>query len=365
MLTFLQLDILGNLICGLLLEFIFVVLVIAYKNRHYIHDLLFGLCVAFQGGLYLCWALSDYYLSIPIATIGYILQFPVPFFLIGSLDIINRDSIDPIKMIFCGLMVGAGAIIALTPDLFIIDPEGLRGVITNSLAGPAATEYLLISGVILIYPCANVFYYFRKIYLHSSPSLKKWARLALIGAYDFSIIIPCIVVLKIDKYVPIPAFFALMNIIAYFCICQAFLKSPRLAFILPSRLSRITIFETTGGLPLFSYKWETEGQQIAADGDLFTSMIHGVSLLMKESVNRGKIREIRLDDGILMLYHHTKYPIAVVLVATRYTRFLQECLIQFLDTFVEQNEKKFDNLFETSQFLRSDVLVDQYFSFAK
>ena len=365
MVTFLEMDIIGNFICGVVLELIFLILVVAYKKRHYIHDLLFGLCVAFQGGLYLCWALSDVFLSIPIATIGYCLQFPVPFFLIGSLDIINRDSIDPIKMIFCGLIVGAGSIIALTPNLFIIDPDGLRGVITNSLAGSAAIEYLIISGLILVYPCANVFYYFRKIYLHATPSLKKWARLALIGAYNFSIVIPCIVIFKIDKYVPIPAFFALMNIIAYLCICIAFIKSPRLAFILPSRLARITIFETTGGLPLYSYKWESEGQQIAADGDLFTSMIHGVSLLMKESVNRGKIRDIRLDDGILMLYHHEKYPIAVVLIATRYTRFLQECLKQFLDSFIEQNESKLQNVYEISQFIGSEKLVDQYFSFAK
>ena len=116
---------------------------------------------------------------------------------------------------------------------------------------------------------------------------------------------------------------------------------------------------------MYSYKWESEHHQIAPDGDLFTSMIHGVSLLMKESVNRGKIREIRLDEGILMLYHHEKYPIAVVLIATRYTRFLQECLKQFLDSFIEQNEVRFQNMFETSQFLETEKLVDQYFSFAK
>lgn len=149
-------------------------------------------------------------------------------------------------------------------------------------------------------------------------------------------------------------------IFAFMLLAISFGFQPSLAYILPFKALRLVVLDTEGGIPLFSYTWE-KGRDFSNE-DLFSSMMQGVTMIMKESVKRGNIREIILDEAVLIIQQDKKFPVACILVAAKSSRSLRNNLKSFTDQFF----KKYASILgrrvnEVSQFEDATELVEKCF----
>jgi hypothetical protein len=92
-------------------------------------------------------------------------------------------------------------------------------------------------------------------------------------------------------------------------------------------------------------------------------MMQGISGILKETVNRGNIRQIELEHAILLVYREEKYPVAFVLLSNEFNKSLRLALRQFAEKFYLTFADKFDDLSKISQFNSASKLVEEVFPF--
>ena len=140
-----------------------------------------------------------------------------------------------------------------------------------------------------------------------------------------------------------------------------FIREPRLAYILPFKAERLLVLETIGGIPLYSHTWDTGSNLI--DEDLFSGMIQGVSVIVRESINKGDVQEIKIAEAILLMKRDENHPVICVLVANKASKFLRDALDGFAKQFFKMFSKGFNNPTLVSQFYGASKLVEQFFPF--
>ncbi len=295
----------------------------------------------------LWWFLSGLFLSIgyfllatgnlfqldALRTWGFFSFIPLGFFLIILLDAITRDAIDPIKMTIMGVLA-AGTVIASFLD--------------QTLFRLAYTAMNLMINVLLAYTGIVV-------YRASPQSMKHMAKLWAGGAvgHAVGVLLFNALVLQI-----------ISSIIEVFTLClmtYAVVKQQKLAFILPFKLHRLAVIETKGGVPLFSHVWGTSEK--ALDEDLFSSALQGINIFVKQSMGKGNLREINLEDAVLLVQRSEKFPVACVLLASKSSRTLRDSLQLFAAQFFIQYESFLASPSDTGQFASATSLVERYFNF--
>jgi hypothetical protein len=107
----------------------------------------------------------------------------------------------------------------------------------------------------------------------------------------------------------------LVMLAAISSITIAFARQPKLAYVLPFKAYRLTVLDTGGGTPIYNHTWQPSKEQV--DETLFSGMLQGVSVILKESLNQGNVREISMDEGIMILQRSLAKNIACVLVASK------------------------------------------------
>ena len=140
-----------------------------------------------------------------------------------------------------------------------------------------------------------------------------------------------------------------------------FTRQPKVAFILPFKALRLTVFKIEGGINLYTYDWESEKSLI--DEDLFAAMIDGVSSLLRDSIQSGEIREVKMEKAVLIIQKSKNFNIAHVIIATHSSKALREGLISFAKKFEEEFSNYIDQAHEVSRFSSANELVAHYFSF--
>ena len=95
--------------------------------------------------------------------------------------------------------------------------------------------------------------------------------------------------------------------------------------------------------------------------DLFSSMLQGVSMIVRKSLKRGDVQEIRVSDAIILAHLSPDYPIACVLVATRSTRSLRDALKIFAERFYNEFHDGFATMNNVGQFSGEEDLVTACF----
>ena len=91
-----------------------------------------------------------------------------------------------------------------------------------------------------------------------------------------------------------------------------FLKNPKLAFIFPFDISRISIIGDYG-VPLFTYYWENTQSDI--DDASFSAVISNIENLFQQSINVGYIKQINFESSIFIIKRSKIFPIFAVLLA--------------------------------------------------
>lgn len=297
------------------------------------------------------------FLSPFIYRFGMYAMIIVGFSLILLVDHLSKESVDPIKVTILGAISAYIIFSSLDPNNITLFQFANKetGIILTGHFLYAQSSLNIFIGVLIIY-------YFGKIFINSPKNLKVYSGLFFFSAMLMGIV-PMILI-AIEFYLYIPAINALLVGISTLLITIILILQPKLAYILPFKAVKLTVIETTGGLPLFNYTWRTG--EVLVDDDLFSGMIHGISQLFEETLHRGIIKEINLAQAVLILQREEETSVASILISTKSSKSLKNALVSFHKKFIEQFSQQlkiFGTGGDTSYFKNASELVLQCFPF--
>lgn len=270
------------------------------------------------------------------------------------IDSFTRDEVDPRKTIVLSIAATLLVYFSLQPEEIIVG--------MNSIGEPAIVLGPGIMGVgaILIILTGASFTYYMILMNRAVPkSLRFGARLGLLSGIILAVLWP--VGLGLGLHFTLPGLWLLLLSIGIIPIAVALVTQPKLAYILPFRVLRLIVFETKGGIPLFSHVWGSQHE--LTDEVLFSGMLQGIAMILDESVQKGAVREIVLENGVLVLQRTYKFSVACVLVATKSSQTLRHAIDAFTEHFYAEYSQFFDSTSEIQNFATASKLVDEHFGF--
>ncbi len=92
-------------------------------------------------------------------------------------------------------------------------------------------------------------------------------------------------------------------------------------------------------------------------------MLQGVRMIFKESLNRGEVQEVRVQQGVVILRYNETRGIAFVLLATTATKTLREALNRFASLFLARFDVSNFTGGTVDQFAGASKIVLECFAF--
>jgi hypothetical protein len=286
--------------------------------------------------------------------VGCFSLIPAAFFVVLLGDTITRDSFDAKKLVAVTFLSVYYVALVLTSDLSmgIYDPiQGLKPRITRYDVDGALFFLLVIS-------FNTLFYYMLRVHQKAPKVLKKYTRLLFLGAFIITFL-GSILFAAFSRIVP--GMFFITFAVGSILISIAFYKQPRLAFFLPFKALRLIIVNTESGISLYTYNWLKEETDV--DKNLISGMVQGISLILKQSQKRGNVREINLDEGVMIIHRSEEFDIACVLISSKSSRALREGLELFAKRFYNKFSEDFKESWSSSKFEGAKLIIDDCFSF--
>jgi hypothetical protein len=196
--------------------------------------------------------------------------------------------------------------------------------------------------------------------INAPNQLKSSARLFFFGAFTLGIISPITVGVGLNMW--LPASDALFVALGTLLCSTSIVRQPKLAYILPFRALKLTVVESEGGIPLYSHFWVPEDQ--LGDELLLSGFLSAISKGLDETLQKGKIREIVLDEGLLIYRKSKKYSISFVIVADKSSPQLRQGLKCFHKRYVEANTKFLSNpILNQDHLIESQNMIEDCFPF--
>lgn len=301
-----------------------------YLQNHYSHA--FYMSVAW-GNIMICYALqglSELFSSEILWFLCCYAYLPLGFALVILLDSLTRVSIDPIKIGIISALSAAVIITSFEPNSVgtILFPNGEQGMV-------ATGEFLIAQILLYLVEGGLAVYYSLKIMLKAPSQLRFSSRLFFFGAFTLGIIAPISVGVGLNML--IPASDALFVALGTLLCSVSIVREPKLAYVLPFKALKLSLVESNAGMPLFSHFWVPEEE--LGDEMLLSGFLSAISQGLNETLHRGKIREIVLDEGLLIYSRSDDYPISFVIAADKSTAQLRHGLECFHKKYVEENEQ--------------------------
>jgi len=295
-------------------------------------------------------------LSSIVMIVGYYLIPVIGVFTCLLADSFTRDSVDPKKMLLLGILSTIVAMISFAPDAAVVStyPSGEPGVILSQ-------NFTISIGILTLMICAVFAYYTPLMHRAASPALKRYTRLCMLSGFMFVVVVPLSLVTRASNI--LPRVETLLTVLAILPWTIALVKEPRLAFVLPFKAIRLTVFETDGGIPIYNKTWAGWDTSSMTHEGLFTGMLQGIGMILIEAMDKGDVHEIKMADATLLLHHSDKFPIACVLVTTDSTQTLRHALNQFAEEFYHRFADEFHNTDSPQKFNSASELVEEHFAF--
>ena len=280
------------------------------------------------------------YYAIGLAYLYLIMPVIMSFCLIIAFDYISRDSIDIKKMT---LFTALGTLLLTLYVLYYIDPR--FGIVFGNI------------NVGFTFLVAFIWFgYTIKIYLRTPYKLIKYSRLNLIGGIFIGILTPLGYFIQILEY----SNYLFVSIGLLFS-AVAFMKEPKLSGILPFRVYNLTIIDAISGNSVFSHDWDKK--EGLMNDTLFSSLLKAISAILNEAIRKGNVREIYLDEAVVILKRIKKYPVAYVLIASKSSKTLRHALDNFADKFDTRFARFFSDMSNLEVFLPAYEIIHESFPF--
>jgi len=318
----------------------------------------YALYFALAWASYTAWAvtsaISSIMLSAEALLVTAYVTIPLAYFLVMFLDCIAREEIDPKKLIMVTALVAVKVVLALEPDAiwWHSNPEGA--------SEPAMKASLLLAGSALMLVVGLLYvYYMARIHRNAPRAMRRNSIAALIGAIVMGIATPVLAVLRVPG---VPLYTGAGVLLT----SLAFARQPQMAYVLPFQAHRLMVIENEGGIALFSHTWQAGSK--FKEPDLFSSMVQGIRCIMQESLQKGNVREIQLDEAVILIQQCPKADVSCLIVATRSAPSLRQALKAFATMFQERFGASLDrpnslSPFELSAFEPAEVTVKDCFTF--
>jgi hypothetical protein len=204
-------------------------------------------------------------------------------------------------------------------------------------------------------------YFFFKIFLNAPQDLKFHSFVCLIGAIIVSIIPGVLYLFGLTMLFPGCSVFLFG--IGTLLISIALVFQPKLAYILPFKLYHLIVIETKSGLPLYKYSWKLGTKLGEINPPIFSSLLHGIDLFMENSINRGNIQEIWVEEAMLMVSQIKEIPISCVLITSKPSLVLRKALDCFYKRFYKKFAQLIKNPSNLSKFNSAKQIVEECFAF--
>ena len=323
-----------------------------YFQKSFIHDLYFGLSWASLFWMGFFNMLAKLFLSPILLTMGYFALIGSIVFNLLTIDAISQDHINHGRIILV-LLFFSIMCLNLKEMIIIIEKNGYELITLNF------SNFLMVAGIILIVYTGSVC---ARVYIdlvRNSPSeLKKYSRLYLSGFATIGLISPLIGSILENFIIGATAY---INTIAAILMGFAYFKEPRIFFVLPFKVHRLYVLQADSGIMLYSHAWKSNAKFV--DPDLFSGMIQGVRMIIKESVNGGDVSEIIMAQAHLIIVSEENYPLIFVLTTTKTSQFLRRSLQSFAMSF----KLKFGELAkistDASKYNDADHFIDEHFPY--
>ncbi len=268
-------------------------------------------------------------------------------------DSLYHEKVEPKKMSISVFLATAIFFTAFQPDsvFFYTSPGGITSITMSGIFSLfVALVYIWGTGVLMISLMAGI----RK---HAPQSLRKNATIGLGGTM---IIFGGGISVMAKLTVFVPGIHMFLIAVGFSLISYEFYKNPKLAYILPSKVHTLLVMNTISGIPVYKYEWSK--MEFIDDESLFSAMLQGIRIILGKSVKKGNVREIKLDEGILLLEYRPEENVAAILVSSKSTLPLKSGISKFLDAFCT----KYHDILKTpdiSEITKADEIVEKCFPF--
>jgi hypothetical protein len=296
----------------------------------------------------ICEGITFYFPTIERVQLTFILYIPIAFTATIFIDSISREFIDPKKLVIISFMSSYFLWKLFSPESIMIFP--------NIILSNSATYAL---------ECLNVFLgliilgYLTKILIRSPSKLRKWAIIALTGAFLVTIGSSLMVILQVN-YI-IPGIHFLFQGIGFVLLVFAIYHQPGLLFILPFKIYRLTIIESAGGIPVYNYTWNQPNSKF--DEILYSGMLQAVRLILNESLAGAQLKEMKMKEATILLDYQENPKFIITLLASRSSLYLIKALESFTNDFVQKFRNADLNGNLLSEFRSAEKMIQKYFFF--
>jgi hypothetical protein len=242
----------------------------------------------------------------------------IPAFLgmIAFLESLTRDGIEPKSFTLLIFLLGTDSIL----------------VFFQSNVSLGSAPWMIVITIGLIISIASIIFYM-KLYRHVPVNLKRSAMLTVIGQFFVSLLFVILNIINGIFHNVIGSVDRVFEGIGALIQAIIFAKYEQLFYVLPFKTQRLIVFGTKNGASLFAHTWSKNDKLL--DEDLLSGVLHGVSMLFSESLNKGNLQEIKMEQGILLIKHDKTHCIAFVIIASRSSAVLRDGLAGFANKFIE------------------------------
>ena len=332
-----------NFFCFLLLFFY-----AKKRNNHLIY--LFSASWLFQAIFWILDGAAHLYYSTILMALAIIPQaISVPCLFV-FIDLIRRERASSIRLSILFLLEVILLILTFLPGgMRIIPGYGVH------IIGPLRT----IQIIFMLYYVLTFFAWSYLTWKKAPKELKKLVNFLLFGSILFSFVTALMYFLGGYIRVFNSIGFITHSFGALFTIISVW-KDPKIINILPFKAYRILVVDTNAGTGLFKHDW---AELKAVDENIFSMVLQAVGSILDEVLKKGEIREIKMEQAVLLVQHERNSPVASVLVTSKSSKSLKYGLKRFNTEFIEKYQSQFDGLYEVSRFRGAKEIVEHIFDF--
>ena len=346
-------EVIAELFVGIIVFFLALLTYISPKTKKIKSLFYIRLSLLFIVTFFLISGISILILDILLHKLAAIFIIPACVCLIIGINYSMKDSYFSLNLI-------AVLCIGTLFTYFILQPNVIKLAISSGYKTLIWVGLFEIIGNLLLFIySASVLYWVLKTWINAPVLIKKEAFILVIGI----VIANCIslIVYLLDFFFPNLAMWFIvigdiLVILGGIFLIISILREPKLLYILPFTVNRILVKDKKG-YPLFDHDWsETNISEL-----MFTGFVNAVQVMSEEMIKRGGLVDIRLKEGILILYDSEL--ITVGLVASKSSKLLRESLVNFSNDFQKMFERELKNSVRSmASYEAAYELIEKHFS---
>jgi hypothetical protein len=279
----------------------------------------------------------------------------VGIFLLLFVDEMNKESPTVWKMMMISFCSGVIIIVGNLPGSLMIEVNPSYWGNGDEYTVAQAYYMYLLAGSVLFVPFLSYSYHILKTYKIAPIELRKAMKSGLFGIFFMLLSIP---ISLTGLSSAIPGSLKINLAVSFFFYSWMWYKEPQLVFILPFKAYRLIVIRSDSGLTVFTYDWDKN----VVNEDLFSGFMMGISAFVKETLGKGSLKEINVDEAVLLIEKDDNANLIHIIVSSTSSQALRNGLSNFSSSFFERYHKIIDSP-DITPFHTAKELVEKYFSF--